>query len=191
MNKRMILLMVVLSSILFAEKSEIYLFGGVTFASICYDDNYLQSNVDMSARTGFNFGIDMTEKNFKGGIGFTQFGSNFDLSSLGYGEASDTYNYITFYATICHPLQQVKFFGGIQGGKSIGGTATIEGVDSNTISADNFNFDFGVLAGIEAMLTPKFGLRASYYYGFANVIKGAYYNYKNRGISICLLTKIQ
>ena len=75
-------LMVVLSSILFAEKSEIYLYGGVTFASICYDDNFLQSNVDMSARTGFNFGIDMTEKNFKGGIGFTQFGSNFDLSSL-------------------------------------------------------------------------------------------------------------
>jgi len=56
-----------------------------------------------------------------------------------------------------------------------------------------FNFDFGLLAGIDVMLVPKFGLRASYFYGLTDVIKDAdsIQNYKNRGVGLCLITKIQ
>jgi len=138
MKKGMILLILILSTILLVGESEIYLFGGVNLGSISYNDSNIQSSIDMSTRVGVNLGVDLTANNFKGGVGYAQFGSNFDLTSYGYGKGSDTYNYLTFYGTFCHQLQQLKIFGGIQGGKCIGGTTKIDGGNSSSIDADIF-----------------------------------------------------
>ncbi len=187
MKRVAIVLFLVLFSLLLCGDAEIFLFGGVNFGSIAYNE---EVTVNKSARTGVNLGVDFVATNFKGGIGYNQFGSNFKIN--GY-HASDTYNYISLYGSFCYRFQQFRLFGGIQAGKALEGSAKISG-SSFSISADTFNFDFGILAGMDIMFAPKLGLKATYFHGLTDVIKdlpqGAI-NYKNRGVGLCLLVRVQ
>ena len=61
------------------------------------------------------------------------------------------------------------------------------------IETENMGMDYGLLAGANYMLTSKFGIRASYYLGQANVMEGDDVdddsNIKNNTISFSALIK--
>jgi len=199
MKKQLLILLfitVVLTTNLLAQ-IELTIVGGVNLATIKYNDNSVDNNVDISMKSGLIIGLETVGGPFIVGGAFTQRGANFKTEFYGNEfEGSDTYNYITGYILYPVAVQNVlSLFGGCQLGKSIGGTAKYEDdYDSETydLKAEDFTLDIGLLFGADFMLNSNVGARASYFIGLSDVIDGvvADNNFKNRGIGFCLLYKL-
>jgi hypothetical protein len=87
-------------------------------------------------------------------------------------------------------------FGGFQLGKCIGGKteASFAGEsDSEDLKGEDFALDYGLLLGIDYSINANMGVRASYYLGLADVAEDldSDFNYKNTGIGISILYKMQ
>lgn len=188
---------VVLSTSLLAQ-IELTLVGGLNLSSVKCNDNTVDNYVDFSVKSGLLIGVETIGGPFIIGGVYIQRGVKSKYNDIYYGEITqtDTYNYLSGYLLYPVSIQkQLSIFGGCQLGKSIGGTLEAEGEDfsgSTVMKAEDFNLDFGFLFGADVMLNMNIGLRGSYFVGLSDVMEGvpSNYNFKNRGIGICLLYKI-
>ena len=177
---------------------ELTIVGGVNLATVKYNDNAVDNNIDISTKSGFILGIETVGGPFIIGGNFIQRGTNYTVNDEDYGEITqkDNFNYLSGY--LLYPIsiqKKLSIFGGCQLGKGIGGTQVADGDDisgSNVLKADDFNLDFGLLFGADYMINSSIGLRALYFIGLSDVAEGipANSNFKNRGIGLCLLYKL-
>ena len=184
--KNIVLLIAFSTSILLSQN--ITVFGGLNESLYIYnEDPNFDEGMDEGFVSGFNLGVEKKLGPAYIGLGLNQRGTqlNFDLNEYD-GEKIEGFshykvNYFTIHAS--YPIDLVDNmtgFGGLQFGSSFGGelkskaTASYDGEEENredteTIDADEFNFDYGIIFGTQYWLTEKVGLRASYYLGLADV----------------------
>ena len=188
-----------LAANLFAQ-TDVTLVGGLNLSTVKYNDNTVDDNVDISMKSGLILGAEIIGGPFIIGGEFIQRGTimkGYDEYG-GHVTLTQTYNYLSGYLLYPVSIQkQLSVFGGCQIGKFIGGTSEIKwdgDSDSIDLDAEDYAIDFGILFGADFMFNSSVGARGSYYLGFSDVI-GIYgvpsdYNWKNRGIGLCLLYKI-
>jgi len=172
--------------------------GGLNMGSIKYNDSDVADEVDVSMKMGFSIGAETMAGPLKVGGGFVQRGANVEVDLLGETlEGSDTYNYLSGYGLYPFSIQEgLSAFGGLQFGKCIGGEteASFAGEsESEDLKGEDFALNYGLLLGIDFSINANMGVRASYYLGLADVVEDldSDFNYKNTGIGISLLYKIQ
>ena len=172
--------------------------SGLNMGSIKYNDSDVADEVDVSMRMGFSIGAETMAGPLKVGAGFVQRGANVEFDLLGEKlEGSDTYNYLSGYGLYPFSIQEgLSAFGGFQAGKCIGGKTEASLAcesESEDLEGEDFALDYGLLLGVDFSLNVNMGVRASYYLGLADVVEDldSDFNYKNTGIGISILYKMQ
>jgi len=200
--KKYLLIILLISLILtinLLAQVELTIVGGVNLASVKYNDNTIDNYYDILLKPGLIAGVEAIGGPFIIGGSFIQRGAETkSMNDEDDFEGSDTYNYVSGYLLYPVKVQKVlSIFGGCQIGKLISGSATIkEGGSTQTfnLEAEDYALNFGLLFGADFMLNSNIGARASYFIGLSNVVGVAgypsEYNYKNRGIGLCLLYKM-
>ena len=198
--KKLLLILLFISTVLainLLAQMELTIVGGANLATVKYNDNTVDNDYDILMKPGLIFGVETVGGPFIIGGAYTQRGVIIkDKTSS--DEGSDSYNYLSAYILYPVTVQNVlSLFGGCQLGKFISGSATIEdgnGSETYNLEAEDYALNFGLVFGADFMLNSNVGARASYFIGLSNVIGAAGfpsdYNYKNRGIGLCLLYKL-
>ena len=146
---------------------------------------------------GFSIGAETMVGPLKVGAGFVQRGANTEQDLYEDYEKSATYNYLYGHGLYPFSIQEgLSAFGGFQAGKSIGGKTETDfggGSESEDLKGEDFALDYGLLLGVDFSLNANMGVRTSYYLGLADVVKDldSDSNYKNTGIGISILYKMQ
>ena len=194
-----------------AQKN-ITIFSGYNFSKIKYKQNNINENVNFSFNRGLNIGIEYRFPKIIAGFGFFQRGSGLsratmlNIGGIDYNiniSGQEVYNYLSAHIVYPHKLnQRLELFGGIQIGKSNNGEslANLKFTDFNSSRSDNielesedFNIDQGIKLGMNYMLNPKFGFRASYFHGLHDVRSNFddSLNYRNNSLQVSLLMHIK
>ena len=83
-------------------------------------------------------------------------------------------SYVLGYAIYPYEIWKFRFWGGVQIGKCLNGkmNKTENGIEQEiTMDSNDYNLDFGLLAGTDFMITKNIGSRFSYYYGITKILK--------------------
>tara|TARA_B100001564_G_C20635861_1_gene669677 strand:- start:387 stop:1724 length:1338 start_codon:yes stop_codon:yes gene_type:complete len=190
-----------------AQKN-ITVFSGYNFSTIKYNQDNINENVNFNSHRGLNIGIEYRFPKIIAGFGYFQRGSGLsratklNIGGIDYNidiSGHEVYNYLSAHLVYPYKINQsLELFGGIQIGKSNNGEslAKLKFTDFNSSRSDNielksedFNIDQGIKLGMNYMLNPKFGFRASYFSGLMNVRSNLddSLNYKNNSFQASLL----
>ena len=194
-----------------AQKN-ITVFSGYNFSTIKYNQNNINENVNFNSHRGLNIGIEYRFPKVIAGFGYFQRGSGLsratklNIGGIDYNidiSGHEAYSYLSAHIVYPYRLNQnLELFGGIQIGKSNNGEslAKLKFTDFNSSRSDNiklrsedFNIDQGIKLGINYMLNPKYGFRASYFSGLINVRSNLddSLNYTNNSFQVSLLTNLK
>jgi hypothetical protein len=165
--------------------------GGANLAWIGYNDDDVKEEVTVSPMVGGSAGLEGAAGSFRIGLTYIQRGSRYsDLPELDTNkEAHDLYNYLSLYVIRQFQAQDwpVILFG-LQLGLCLGGESGWRD-HLHRLEGHDFEFDYGLLVGLEHALSKRAGWRVSYYHGLGDVAKDipAMSNWKNRGMSATLI----
>ena len=186
--------------------------GGNNMSTIKYNDNKINDKIDISSRNGSYFGLEYRLPRLIVGASFLQRGSKLkqattmSIGGIDYDieiSGDEVYDYAA--AHIYYPIslnEQIEVFGGVQVGRSRGGTsiAKLSLTEFNSSQSDTldmkpreFGLDGGLQFGVNYMLNHRLGLRASYYIGRTNVrdTLSNNYNFKNSTINLSAIIKLK
>jgi len=194
-----------------AQKN-VTVFSGYNFSTIKYNQDNTNENVNFNFHRGLNIGIEYRFPKIIAGFGYFQRGSGLsratklNIGGIDYNidiSGHEAYSYLSAYLFYPYRLNQsLEIFGGIQIGKSNDGEslAKLKFTDFNSSRSDNiklrsedFNIDQGIKLGINYMINPKYGFRASYFSGLINVRSNLddSLNYTNNSFQVSLLTNFK
>ena len=189
-------------------QNNITVFSGYNFSTIKYNQDNINENVNFNFHRGSNIGIEYRFPKIIAGFGYFQRGSslsratNLNIGGIDYNidiSGYEVYNYLSAHLLYIYGLNQsLELFGGIQIGKGNNGEsfAKLKFTDFNSSRSDNielksedFNIDQGIKLGMNYMLNPKFGFRASYFSGLHDVRSNLddSLNYRNNSFQVSLL----
>ena len=186
--------------------------GGNNMSTIKYNDNKINDKIDISSRNGSYFGLEYRLPRLIVGASFLQRGSKLkqattmSIGGIDYDieiSGDEVYDYAA--AHIYYPIslnEQIEVFGGVQVGRSRGGTsiAKLSLTEFNSSQSDTldmkpreFGLDGGLQFGVNYMLNHRLGLRASYYIGRTDVrdTLSNNYNFKNSTINLSTIIKLK
>ena len=186
--------------------------GGNNMSTIKYNDNKIDDQIDISPRNGSYIGLEYRLPRLIVGASFLQRGSKLkqattmSIGGIDYDieiSGNEVYDYAA--AHIYYPIsinEQIEVFGGLQIGKSRGGTsvAKLSLTEFNSSQSDTldmkpkeFGLDGGLQFGVDYMLNHRLGLRASYYIGRTNVrdTLSNNFNFKNSTINLSAIIKLK
>ena len=190
-----------------AQKN-ITVFNGYNFSTIKYNEKNINENVNFNSHRGLNIGIEYRFPKIIAGFGYFQRGSGLsratklNIGGIDYNidiSGHEVFNYLSAYLVYPFKLNQsLELFSGIQIGKSNNGEslAKLKFTDFNSsrsdnikLKSENFNIDQGIKLGMNYMLNPKFGFRASYFSGLRDVRSNLddSLNYRNNSFQVSLL----
>ena len=186
--------------------------SGNNMSTIKYNDNKIDDKIDISPRNGSYIGLEYRLPRLIVGASLLQRGSKLkqattmSIGGIDYDveiSGDEVYDYAA--AHIYYPIsinEQIEVFGGVQVGKSRGGTsvAKLSLTEFNSSQSDTldmkpkeFGLDGGLQFGVNYMLNHRLGLRASYYIGRTNVrdTLSNNYNFKNSTINLSAIIKLK
>jgi len=203
-----IVFIVIFGHINILAQNNITVFSGNNFSTIKYNQNNINDSISFSFHRGINIGIEYRLPKIIAGFGYFQKGSglsratNLNIGGINYNidiSGYEVYNYLSAHLFYPYKLNQnIELFGGIQIAKAINGEslAKIKFTNFNSSRSDiteldpeDFNIGQGIKFGMNYMLNPKFGFRASYYSAINDVRSNLddSLNYKNNSIQVSLL----
>jgi hypothetical protein len=171
--KKLMFVTLLLVSVVFAQ-STIRLTGGVNIANIKWNDEDMQKAVDPKPLTGLDIGIEKPIENLILGLHLIQRGMKTEDFMADGVDVTMTMNYLNAQAIYSLNPANSRFsiFLGAEVGKFLNGEmeAKYNG-ETNTedIESEDISLDYGAIGGVYFWLNQNLGLRASYYYGLANI----------------------
>ncbi len=189
------------------RENPFFLITGLNVSDVRIRDKEIAKTTHVKVRSGAKIGLESRFGPMIIGAELDQRGANYKyLTYLTeydfplYLKIRDIYNYFSFYGLLSYPLlPRLRIFGGLEAGDCISRTATAEfdwGDDSDEDTEDvppvNFNWDYGLKAGVDIMIFRSFGIRAAYYHGMNYIFEytDLLENCKNRSGEISLIYKL-
>ena len=164
----------IISSFLYAG---IGIIGGVNYGGITYNES-ISEHMSITNGVGFNANLEKSIGPMLVGAGYLQqnYTENFDSEDYDNSNFKNTVSasYVVGYAIYPYEIWKFRFWGGVQLGKCLNGkmNKTENGIEQEiTMDSNDYNLDFGLLAGTDFMITKNIGSRFSYYYGITKILK--------------------
>ncbi len=169
--------------------SRLYLVGGISLANIVYNDADIQDQFDPDMYRGAYVGLESPSGPALVGLGFLQQGAR--IKDGGF-KGTDRYNYLSGYLLIpYHLTRRLALLAGLQGGYCLFGDTERDG-ESEHLTSNDFDIDYGLLLGANLSARGKLGLRGTWYYGLADVLSDneADLSFRNRGFTLSLVYRL-
>jgi len=182
------------------------LVAGMNISNVQFRDEEIADATHIKVKPGAKLGLESRFGPIIVGAEFDQRGVNYkyhlddDDFPFFYFQIKDTYNYFSFYGLLSYSiLPRLRIFGGMEIGDCIRRTVAAEldwGDESEEVNEDvppvNFNWDYGLKAGVDIMIFRSFGIRAAYYHGMNYIFEytDILPNCKNRSGEISLIYKL-
>jgi len=191
--------------------SSIYAQIGITIVSginISNLDMPAYEDTDKSLKIGLNLAVEKPLGPIVLGLGYLEGGTKYTLeytTDVVSWKEDFTYklNYITIYTYYPYNFTNKMYaFGGVQVGKCINGEVlgdytiiTLEPAEgqpesgswSNKFKSEDINLEYGLILGINYIISEKIGVRLSYYRGISDILEfidESSNNWQNRGVGI-------
>lgn len=167
-------------------KNTFRVFGGVNYSNIHYKSDSHYDFVDCKTKKGKSLGLEVSNDFITFGVAFQEFGTIIKGKYYFIDDSIDTFKYYTIYSMFSQEFTtRIMLMEGFQIAKGIEGSNKQNSYNYN-IKSDKMKIDYGILVGGEYRFWSLLGVRATYYYGLADVIIEDHKIFTNRSINIYL-----